>query len=440
MSLLLLPPGHAQSALQKWKKQAEQKIQQQVDPNKTGSGKTQSATKEGTSGSGSGTGTTGATGTTGTTSTGAVAGRSSDAQSALFQATYRGDGKACEDAVARGADASKVLLRTTLENKGTTNLAIVRCLVEHGADVNKGSVPQNGRVAGVPLLTAIGQKEDEIAEYLVSKGADVNIRDSDGGASAPPGYCECTTPLMQAVVLGNPKMVQLLLAHGADAHLGYVNRNRPQGYSLLDETDIHLSAAASDNRTADSLASQQKLDDWCTINAALQAHGAQAKTSTNPGVKEACSRGGAEKAKRMEALQQKQNSADAQAAVKERTMSRDICAKNAIASFYSCECFSEKIADYRQQHPGKEPLNNIIPRVDYTGCVGPREAMAKYGYDRAQMTLKMGRMSPEQKEQIATCTGDGLPGRFMQRPSIEIRTIDSDFSEIFQGCHSRSSR
>src|SRR5665647_2085119 len=53
------------------------------------------------------------------------------------------------------------------------NLELVKEAVENGADVNKGD----------PLFYSLSNGQDFIPEYLLSKGANPNYIDSDGGIS-----------------------------------------------------------------------------------------------------------------------------------------------------------------------------------------------------------------------------------------------------------------
>ncbi|HWU34516.1 MAG TPA: ankyrin repeat domain-containing protein [Methylovorus sp.] len=83
-------------------------------------------------------------------------------------------------------------------NKG--QLAVVKYLVEQGADVNY----QHPMTKMTPLHLAAYDGYTDVVKYLVSKGADVNIK-MRGGVS-----------ILRAVRdLGNTKMVEVLEAAGA---------------------------------------------------------------------------------------------------------------------------------------------------------------------------------------------------------------------------------
>lgn len=97
---------------------------------------------------------------------------------------------------------------------GDRSAAMVKLLLEHGAQVNVKSgdtaeIVKNGPILIghlTPLHVAAGQGNYETVEALLNAGADVNARDVRGA-----------TPLVLAVATdhANPKVVQLLLAKGA---------------------------------------------------------------------------------------------------------------------------------------------------------------------------------------------------------------------------------
>ena len=97
---------------------------------------------------------------------------------------------------------------------GDRSATIVKLLLEHGAKVNVKSgeaveVVKNGPIGigyVTPLMAAAAQSNAETVEALLKAGADVNARD-----------VRKASPLVFAVANdhANPKVVQLLLAHGA---------------------------------------------------------------------------------------------------------------------------------------------------------------------------------------------------------------------------------
>jgi ankyrin repeat protein len=117
-----------------------------------------------------------------------------------------------------------------------TDLAKVRMLVEHGADVNARS--KQGRT---PLMVAAASEGSyAIVKYLVEKGADVNARDGiesnalllamDANDSETVKFLLASgadpkakdgmnyTALMSAAANGNVELVKLLLSKGADVN------------------------------------------------------------------------------------------------------------------------------------------------------------------------------------------------------------------------------
>ncbi len=87
-----------------------------------------------------------------------------------------------------------------------------------------------------PLMSAIHSERVHIAEYFVSVGADVNIRDKKGD-----GW----TPLLIAVREGLPEMVALLISKGADVK-PQINRGPFKGMNALKMATI-LSSVDNEN-------------------------------------------------------------------------------------------------------------------------------------------------------------------------------------------------
>src|SRR6185503_3447093 len=97
-----------------------------------------------------------------------------------------------------GKDNDEFLLYLVSQQE-TPTVGMVALLIEKGARVNQQNVRSN-----TALMHAAFEDHLEIAKFLLAKGAEVNARAHDG------------TALMNAVQRGNPKMVKLLLDHGAD--------------------------------------------------------------------------------------------------------------------------------------------------------------------------------------------------------------------------------
>ena len=81
-------------------------------------------------------------------------------------------------------------------------LATVRWLLDHGADVN--AVAKNDMKVQ-PLHSAAANGSVEVCNLLIESGADVNARQQGGW-----------TPLHAAVAAGNKELEALLLEHNAD--------------------------------------------------------------------------------------------------------------------------------------------------------------------------------------------------------------------------------
>jgi len=99
------------------------------------------------------------------------------------------------------------------EAAGAGDLARVKVLLEK----DPGLVDAKGQRAQTPLFDALMNRHLEIAEYLISKGADVNAR--DGGHR---------TPLHAAIRSGLPlECVRLLVGKGADVNAVAKYQGRP---------------------------------------------------------------------------------------------------------------------------------------------------------------------------------------------------------------------
>jgi uncharacterized protein len=101
------------------------------------------------------------------------------------------------------ADSSYQLLHSVI---GSGSLGEVKQFIESGADVN-------GRdgAGSTPLMLAVLAGNAETARYLLGRGADVNARCAQNGATA----------LSYAVAAGRPDFVGILLAAGARVDLRY---------------------------------------------------------------------------------------------------------------------------------------------------------------------------------------------------------------------------
>ena len=88
-----------------------------------------------------------------------------------------------------------------LEAARLGNLGQVTRLVAEGHSVNRDSGSDD-----TPLSSAIKGRRADVVVFLLSKGANVNTRNSLSGE----------TPLMKAAYSGDTQMLELLIAQGAD--------------------------------------------------------------------------------------------------------------------------------------------------------------------------------------------------------------------------------
>ena len=84
-----------------------------------------------------------------------------------------------------------------------------------------------GRISTTPVNERVRGKSDpgmhytaEMVEYMIDKGADVNVVDRDG-----------STPLMEAIPNGHTEIVALLLKHGAKRDVKNRHGDTPLGYA-----------------------------------------------------------------------------------------------------------------------------------------------------------------------------------------------------------------
>jgi ankyrin repeat protein len=112
--------------------------------------------------------------------------------------------------VSKGADVNaKGPSGATALNKAVSSgdVRIVKLLVDNGADVRSAMKYDDGS-AGIPLLDSIYVGNDEIARFLIAKGADLNVSDGFAGHS-----------LAVALVSGNTAIARELIERGADIRL-----------------------------------------------------------------------------------------------------------------------------------------------------------------------------------------------------------------------------
>lgn len=131
---------------------------------------------------------------------------------ALFEAASRGDTDMIELLISKGADVNaknedgdSVLKSAVSKNK--VNMAVVRLLLDEGADVKSA------------LKYAVCHGKARVVETMISMGEDMRVRYGDG-----------ETALMVAATCGNPHIVGLLLDAGVD-----INAKNNSGHTALYE-------------------------------------------------------------------------------------------------------------------------------------------------------------------------------------------------------------
>ena len=134
----------------------------------------------------------------------------------------------------------------TLFSKVTRNdLDGVKALLASGADINARAE----RYGHTPLIIACNYNHEDLAEYLVEQGADVNIRGTDGSTA------------LIAASSSSPRLVRLLLSKGADARVKMENGTAAFtqcvngimfGQVSLDLAELLLSKGADVNDAATS--------------------------------------------------------------------------------------------------------------------------------------------------------------------------------------------
>jgi ankyrin len=198
-----------------------------------------------------------------------------DGSTPLHWAAYRGDAKACEELIRKGANvnAANDLGVTPLWIASQNgDVPIVRALLQAGAN------PNAALLAGeTPVMVAARAGKPEVVELLLAKRANPNARGARG-----------QTALMWAVAQKHPDVVKVLLAHGADVQLrseswsevmavpphGYLGYNRaiPHG----NDTALMFATRAGDLKSAKLLvaagANVNDADAWGISATVLAAH------------------------------------------------------------------------------------------------------------------------------------------------------------------------
>jgi len=182
----------------------------------------------------------------------------------LHQAAAAGDVEEVKRLIAQGADVNakgekgQTVLHYAVENG---HREVAELLIAQGADVNAG-----GYGDGTPLLTAIFGDDVDLVRLLVDKGADCNVYDQRG-----------QTPLIYAITaLGekDKEIVELLISGGAKIYLEDKQGGR---------TPLHCAAFGGSKRVFEVFLA--KVTDPNTIHlAALKGDVARVKTFVQGGI------------------------------------------------------------------------------------------------------------------------------------------------------------
>ncbi|MEZ6073132.1 MAG: ankyrin repeat domain-containing protein [Pirellulales bacterium] len=124
------------------------------------------------------------------------------ARSRLFDAVVEGSMAKVRSALEEGGNPNQIVREYTALGRAVEdgNTKIVKLLVAHGADPNRGGIVD-------PLHDAVRERRIAIAKALVQAGADVNYTIENE-----------TTPLMMAALAGSASAAKALLDAGADAN------------------------------------------------------------------------------------------------------------------------------------------------------------------------------------------------------------------------------
>jgi len=154
---------------------------------------------------------------------------------ALYWAAVQGSKDLVELLIAKGAAPLSAMHSAACAG----DLAKVKSLVKEGTDVNtkgKGSGDET------PLFAAVFADHNDVAKFLIAKGADVNAKDKSG-----------QMPLHSACEHGKRNMVELLIAEGADVNAkdngGHTPLHRMffSGRARTDITELLIAKGANVN-------------------------------------------------------------------------------------------------------------------------------------------------------------------------------------------------
>jgi ankyrin repeat protein len=208
----------------------------------------------------------------------AIEGRNNGDYSALMSASYECHAQAVAALLKRGANPNSRDKRgfsgsPLLLASGRNDLGIetMKLLVQHGADVNPIFHP----IGWTPLLKACDMGNDGEVEFLLSVGANPNVKDSSQ-----------RTPLRHAIHHARERSVRMLLDAGADreavfddglrpVHLAAICGNYKIMQMLLEEDTIDVNVRASDKLRRGTPLHMAVLKGQATVVKILLAKGAK---------------------------------------------------------------------------------------------------------------------------------------------------------------------
>lgn len=122
---------------------------------------------------------------------------------------------------------------------------VLKLLLEHEDSKN---ILDKGDMSGdTPLIFAAGNPLTVNAELLLEAGARVNVANNDG-----------RTALHRAAIMGNPKLVKLLVEHGADPFVKDSHGRTPCYYAELYLTVNNLDPFRDDPKRAEPFPAEMK--------------------------------------------------------------------------------------------------------------------------------------------------------------------------------------
>jgi ankyrin repeat protein len=153
------------------------------------------------------------------------------------------------------------------------HMDMVKYLVSAGADINL----RGGNQKMDPLFLALEGGHLDVAQYLLSAGADINLAAING-----------ITPLNWAASMNKPEIVQLLLSHGADVDAADKSHNTPLTWAAKDDNLTLVQSLLSRGAVVD-VADKHDLSalywasagDYLDIARLLVAHGADVDWVSN---------------------------------------------------------------------------------------------------------------------------------------------------------------